>query len=157
MIVSDKQWKKSGFLCKVETVRMSFQPAQQQFCFSRTCCAQKKKHNRRELGLFKEEICCIELICLCSKTYCCWDSYSNKFKFGSKNLNKRTLEISRDRPTSKYCRVLYEIFRVTSTNRGFRTTQHDVATYEQTKKRFSYFQPKRNVQQDGIHAPLIYN
>ena len=38
--------------------------------FSRTCCAQKKKHDRRELGLFKEEICCIELICYCRKTYC---------------------------------------------------------------------------------------
>ena len=35
---------------------------------------------------------------------------------------------------SKYRKVLQEAVKVTSTNRGFRTIQHSVATYEQTKK-----------------------
>ena len=35
---------------------------------SRTCCAKHKNHDTREPGLFKEEVRCSELICLCSKT-----------------------------------------------------------------------------------------
>ena len=45
-----------------------------------------------------------------------------------------------------------EINNLTSTNRGFRTINHGVATYEQTKKGLSYFYPKRIVQSDGIHT-----
>ena len=45
---------------------------------------------------------------------------------------------------------------VTSTNRGFRTIQHSVATYEQTKKGLSYFYPKRIVEGDGIHRKPLH-
>ena len=55
--------------------------------FSRTCCAKHKKHDRRKRGLFKEEFRCTEMTCLCSKTYCCYDSQSNKFKVSSESLN----------------------------------------------------------------------
>ena len=48
--------------------------------FPRTCCAKHKEHDRGEPGLFKEEIGCTEMVCLCSKTYCCYDSQSKKFK-----------------------------------------------------------------------------
>ena len=47
--------------------------------FPRTCCAEHMKHDRRDLGLFKEEFCCTEMICLCCKTYCFYDSQSSKF------------------------------------------------------------------------------
>ena len=70
--------------------------------FSRTYFAKHKKHNTREPGLFKEEFRCTEMICPCSKTYCCYDSQSNKFKFSSKGLNNRRLEDSGDGPMSKY-------------------------------------------------------
>ena len=90
--------------------------------------------------------------CLCSKTYCCYDNKSDKFKFSSKGLNKRVLEDSGDGPLAKYRRVLDEVINLTSTNRGFRTINHMVATYEQTKKGLSYFYPKRQVQDDGIHT-----
>ena len=56
-----------------------------------------------------------------------------------------------DGPMSKPRKVLEEAVNVTSTNRGFRTIQHSVATYEQTKKGLSYFYPKRIVEEDGIH------
>ena len=49
---------------------------------------------------------------------------------------------------SKYRKLLEEAVNNTSTNRGFRTIQHSVATYEQTKKRLSYFYPKRIVEED---------
>ena len=46
---------------------------------------------------------------------------------------------------------------LSSTNRGFRTINHMVATYEQTKKGLSYFYPTRQVQDDGIQAkPLNF-
>ena len=62
--------------------------------FPRTCCSKHIKHDKREPGIFKEEFCCSEMICLCSKTYCCFDQSIDKFKFSSKGLNKRTLEES---------------------------------------------------------------
>ena len=120
--------------------------------FPRTCCTKHMKHDKREPGLFKEEFRCTEMLCLCSKTYCCYDSNSNKYKVSSKGLNKRTLEDCGDGPMAKYRKVSDEFINVTSTNRGFRTVQHSVATYEQTKKGLSYFYPKRIVDADGIHT-----
>ena len=100
------------------------------------------------------------MFCLCSKTYCCYDKQTNKHKFSSKGLNKKTLEECGDGgPMLKYRKVLEEAVNVTSTNRRFRTIQHSVATYEQTKNDLSYFHPKRNVEEDGIHTkplPLYF-
>ena len=120
--------------------------------FPRTCCSAHKKHDKREPGLFKEELRCTEMLCLCSKTYCCYDRKGNKYKFSSKGLNKRTLEDCEDGPMSKYRKVLEEAINVTSTNRGFRTMKHSVETYEQTKKGLSYLYPKGLVEEDGIHT-----
>ena len=106
--------------------------------FPRTCCVKHKQHDKREPGLFKEKIRCTELLCLCSKTYCCYDVTSNKPKFSSKGLNKRVLEQSGDGPLEKYRRVLNEKVNATSNNRVFRTNDHSVATYEQVKKSLSY-------------------
>ena len=52
----------------------------------------------------------------------------------AKGLNKRTFEDSGYGPMTKYQKVLIEQENVTSTNRGFRTKDHSIATYEQTKK-----------------------
>ena len=125
--------------------------------FPRTWCKKHMKHDKRETCLFKEEFRCTEMLCLCSKTFCCFDSNSNKYKFSSKGLSKRTLEDCGDGPMPKYRKVLDEFINVTSTNRGFRTFHHSVATYEQTKKGLSYFYPKRIVDVDGIHTrPLKF-
>ena len=53
---------------------------------------------------------------------------------------------------SKYRRVLDEAVNLTSSSRGFISINDMVATYEQTKKGLSYFYPKRQVQDDGIHT-----
>ena len=37
-------------------------------------------------------------------------------------------------------------------NRGFRTNNHAVATYEQNKKGLSYLYAERNVESDGVHT-----
>ena len=120
--------------------------------FPRTCCKKHKQHDKREPGLFKEEFRCTEMLCLCSKTYCCYDVTSIKLKFSSKCPNKRALEQNGDGPLEIYRRVLNEKVNVTSNNRGFRTNNHSVATYEQVKKGLSYFYPKRIVKTDGIHT-----
>ena len=52
----------------------------------RTCCTKQNNHDRRETGPFNEEFRCIEKLCLCSKTYRCYSSQSNKFNFSSKGL-----------------------------------------------------------------------
>ena len=89
--------------------------------FPRTCCVKHKIHDKREPGLFTEEFRCTEMLCMCSKTYCCYDVTSNKLKFSSKGLNKRVLEHSGDELLEKYRRVLNEKVNVTSNNRGFQT------------------------------------
>ena len=53
---------------------------------------------------------------------------------------------------SKYRKELEKAVNVISTNRGFRTMKHIVATYEQTKKGLSSFYPKRLVEENGIHT-----
>ena len=52
--------------------------------FPRTCCSKHKKHDKREPGLFKEEFRCTEMLCLCSKTYCCYDSKSQNISLAVK-------------------------------------------------------------------------
>ena len=99
--------------------------------FPRICYNVHKKHYKREPGLFKEEFRCAEILCFCSRTSCCYDKHTNKYKFSSKGLNKRTLEDCGDGgPMSKYRKVLGESVNVTSTNRRFGTIQHSVATYD---------------------------
>ena len=92
------------------------------------------------------------MLSLCSNNYCCYDKKSDKFKFSNKGSKKRFLEDCGDGSMIKYRRVLNEAVNLTSTYRGFRTLNHKFATYEQTKKGLSYFYPKREVQDDGIHT-----
>ena len=120
--------------------------------FPRTCCVKYKQHDKRELGLFKEEFWCTEMFCLCSKTYCCYDVTSNKLKFSRKGLIKRVLEHSGDGPLLRYRRVLNEKVNVTLNNRGFLTNKNSVSTYEQVKKGLTYSYPIRIVATDGFHA-----
>ena len=60
--------------------------------FPRTCCTKHMKHDKREPGFFKEEFRCTEMFCLCSKTYCCYDSNPNNYNFSSEGSNKRKKE-----------------------------------------------------------------
>ena len=110
--------------------------------FPRTCCTAHMRHDMREPGLFKEVFRCCQMLCLCSKTYCCYDCKSNKYEVSSKGLNKRTLEDCGDGSMSKYRSVLEEAVNFTSTNRGFRTMKRSVATYEQTNRGIVLFLPK---------------
>ena len=122
------------------------------YLFPRTCCVKHKQPDKREPGFFKEESRCTEMLCLCSKTYCCFDVISIKFKFSNKGLNKRAREQCGDGPLEMYQRVLNKNVNVNSNNRGFRTNNPTVATSVQLKKGLSYFYPKRIVETDAIHT-----
>ena len=103
----------------------------------RTCCTENKKHDNREPDLFTDEFRCTEMLCLCSKTFCCHDSNSNNYKFSSKSLKERTLKDCGDGPMAKYRKVLDECSNATSINRSFRTVHH--SAYQ---KGLSGFYPK---------------
>ena len=106
-------------------------------------------------GVFKEEFRCTEVLCLCSKTYCCYDVTPNELKISRKGLNKHVLEQSGDGPLEKYRRVLNQKVNVTSKKKGFRTKNYCVATYEEFKKGLSYFYTKRIVKSEQIHAQSL--
>ena len=76
--------------------------------FPRTCCVKHKQHVKREPGLLKAEFTCMVMLCLCKKTYCCYDVTTNKLKFSSKGLKKRVLEQSGDGTLEKNRRVMNE-------------------------------------------------
>ena len=82
------------------------------FCH-RTRCSKYKKHDKREPGLFRELFRRTENICLCSKTYCCYNAKSDKYKFSSKGLNKKTQEETGDGTMETYRRVMDEIINLT--------------------------------------------
>ena len=150
---SKAEWE----LMRTEDCRVDFTANATTKFFPRNCCTKHMKQDKREPGFFKEECRCTEMLCLCSKTYCCYDSNSKKNKLSSKGLNKRTLKDCGDGPMANYRKVLDEFINVTSTNRGYRAV-HSVAAYEQTKKGLSYFYPKRIVDADGIHTrPLNFS
>ena len=65
--------------------RDSFKADAKSNFFPRTCCSTQKKFDKREPGLFVEEFRCAEMLCLCSKTHCCYDNKSDKFKFAVKD------------------------------------------------------------------------
>ena len=107
---------------------------------------------RENLAYFKKEFRCTDKLCLYKNTYCCSDVTSNTPNFSSKSFNKRVLEQSCEVLLEKYRRVLNEKVDVISNNRGFRTNNHSVATYEQVKKGLSYFHPKGLIETDRIHT-----
>ena len=119
--------------------------------FPRMCCDKHKKQEKRESGVFKEEFRYSEMLRLSNKTHYCNGKTSDKLKFSSKGLNKRILEQTGDGPLEKHRKVLDERVNIKSTNRGFRTKDHTVVTYEQTKRGLSYFYPTRIAGDDGNH------
>ena len=74
----------------------------------RTCCIKHKQHDKREPGLFKEEFRCTEMLCLCVRTYCCYDISSKNLNLAVNVSNKRLLELSGGGTLDKYRRVLNE-------------------------------------------------
>ena len=85
--VFDLKWKQSGNGCDQKSVVTVSLPMVPEISFFRMCCDKHKKHGKRELGFFKAEFRCTKTLCLCSKTYCCYDVASKQVKFSGKVLD----------------------------------------------------------------------
>ena len=86
--------------------------------------------NMRNLTRENQEFRCTEMLCLCSKTYCCYNIKSQKYKFSSKGLNKGALEDPGGGLMAKYRQVLDEAVNLKSTNGGYKMIIYAVATNE---------------------------
>ena len=127
--------------------------------FPRTCCNIHKKHDKRESQVSSKKTLGVQKCCVSVAKHIVVmiKRLTSTSLAASKWLNKRTLEeCGGGGPMSKYRKVLEEAVNGTPTNRGFRTIQQSVATYEQTKKGLSYFYPKRIVEEDGIHTKPLH-
>ncbi|XP_066264599.1 uncharacterized protein [Branchiostoma lanceolatum] len=115
--------------------------------FPRTDDPQHAAYDKRTPGLFKEEWSGDAIVGLCSKTYYCFggDDKSND-KFSCKGVSKKDNNIT----LQKYLRVLETQKSGQGVNRGFRVKDNQMLTYTQTRDAFSYFYPKRQVQDDGV-------
>ena len=99
----------------------------------RKFCKKLNQRDKREPGLITEKFTCTELLCLLSKTYCCYDVNSNKPKLSSKGLNKLVVEQSEVGPLEKHRRALDEKINITSISRSFLPNNQAVATYQQIR------------------------
>ena len=92
-------------------------------------------YDKRKLGLVKVEWKGDSFVGLNSKTYCCWDTESNKVscKGISKKLNDPQKEV--------YLSVLQTWQSRSDKHRGFPMVDNKVVTYAQRRTGFSYFYP----------------
>ena len=111
--------------------------------FPRTDTDEHKAYDKRTPGLFKVEWEGQGIVGLCSKTYYCFGA---KDKFSCKGVNKKCNEINKE----KYLNVLLTKQNSGGVNRGFRVVNNAMFTYTQVRDAFSYFYPKRKVNEDGV-------
>ena len=125
----------------------SFLPDAQYNWFPRTCCAEHVAYDKRTPGLFKTEWEGDGIVGLCSKTYFCFGSKEGD-KCSAKGIQKRrnTDLLNKD----NYLNVLLKKQTgAIGLNRGFRSIENQVYTYQQARTGLSYFYPKRKVLFNG--------
>lgn len=114
----------------------------------RTDTAANVAYDKRTPGLFKVEWEGDGIVALCSKTYYC---FGGKDKFSCKGVNKRNNVINKD----LYLHVLTSKQSRSGVNRGFRVKDNAVYTYSQNRDAFTFFYPKRKVQEDGVTTTYL--
>jgi len=121
--------------------------------FPRTDTTENNKWDQRTPGLFKAEFEGHRAIALCSKAYFVENLDTNKYKASAKGMSKK-----QNAMTWKRYKDTLEGSIDKATNRGFRTVNNKMMTYEQTKLGVSAYYDKRYVTEDGIHTePIEYH
>jgi len=110
------------------------------------CCRERAAFDKRTPGLFKKEWEGTGIICLCSKTYFCYDDTNENNKLSCKGLNKNHNAFKRE----DFLQVLQSQRSGSGINVGFRVVDHNVLTYQQERCGLSYFYAKRKVLDDGV-------
>ena len=114
-----------------------------------SCCTTRAIFDKRTPGLFKTEFTGDGMIALCSKTYF---AFGEKNKESSKGLNKYLNKLKK----TDYLDVLETQKCGGGVNKGFRSLNGSVFTYEQKRDSLSYLYIKRKVRADGIATdPLL--
>lgn len=113
------------------------------------CCGVQERLDQRKPGLFKKEFSGTAFVGLNSKTYYCVGDQDDKFS--CKGLQKSTNQLTFD----QYARVLQTGHSDGGENRGFRSFQGHVYTYEQKRQALSYLYCKRVVCSDGINTTPV--
>ena len=116
--------------------------------FPRDCCPHHKAYDKRTPGFFKLEWSGDGIIGLCSKTYFCFGG--DEDKHSCKGIQKRN-QLTKEH----YLKVLKSKQSGSGINRGFRTVDQRVFTYEQVRTGLSYFYPKRQVLRDGCSTRAL--
>ena len=112
--------------------------------FPRTCCKNHMLYDKREPGLFKTEAQGIEMICLCSKTYCL--KQKEGFKISCKGISKKYLKD----PFKIFNQVLHNQKALSGHISGFLPKNLTMMTYSMDRQAFSYFYVKKEVESNGI-------
>jgi hypothetical protein len=111
------------------------------YWFPRECCGKNKNHDKRTPCLFKLEYAGTNIVALCSKTYAVKCDKTDTTKFSSEGCNKAKV---RD-----VYSLMDEVLKTEQDhnvmNRGFRTRNNAVFTYNQRKKGLCYFYCKRKI------------
>ena len=107
---------------------IDFQYTSEYGFFPRECCEKYITYDKRTPGLFKVEAQGKAMVALWSKTYIL-KKHDDEPKFISKGLNKSALKD----PYASFRKVLDTKQPQCSTNKGFRSRNNTIYTYEQTK------------------------
>ena len=109
------------------------------------CCQEQLKYLKRQPGLFKTEHESEKIVALGPKSYFCSNGANKQISKGvCINQNPLTFD--------QYQQVLTSNDPLTITNRGFRSRNHQMYSYTQTKKGLSSFYCKRKVLGCGVET-----
>ena len=112
--------------------------------FPRECCAKHKKFDTKTPGLVKKEAEGDEMVALSSKTYVLQNG--TEVKLSCKGLSHSSL----DEPLEIYIEVMSSQVSKSGKNKGFRSRENSIFTYEQSRSGLTYFYCKREVLSDGV-------
>lgn len=130
--------------------RAEFQ-AERHLWLPREDTPEHRRLDKRQPGLFKLEAVGTEMTCLSSKSYCLYDSATSTVKFSAKGVNKAGVEM----PMDLFNKVLFTGDTEMVNNRGFRSKDNKMFSYDLKKVGFSTFYCKRRLSPDGIStSPL---
>ena len=122
---------------EVKTARREWTPL--------SCCKARSKHDKRTPGLFKTEFEGTGAVALCSKTYICWNDRETKISCKGIQKARNIANLTRE----NYKRVIKSQTPGKGINKGFRSVDGVMYTYEQERAGLSYFYGKRQVLADG--------
>ena len=116
------------------------------FFLTRNCCERDRKWDAREPGLWKTEATGNEMLCLASKTYLLVQQNETVGKLTCKGANKSAVENA----VSTFRNVLSDKAKHEVENRGIRSMNEKIVTYQQQRNAFHYMYVKRTVCNDGV-------